>query len=220
LPREKGALVKYVIFVCTHNAGRSQIAQAFFEKYAPSDIRAESAGQEPAEAIWPEVVAAMQEVGIDISGRKPKQLDVEMQLHADWGVTLACGGACPYLPGTVEDWVVDDPRGRPIADVRRIRDEIEHRVREFVETKLDAVRADKTAHYLRLERVLPSLIDEFEGIRTPEEIRACTDAILGRYDDVPVRSFVLTLVRRGAKECLRADVCDALEVREAMTIDA
>jgi arsenate reductase len=208
--------VKYVIFVCTHNAGRSQIAQAFFEKYAPPDVRAESAGQEPAVAIWPEVLEVMREIGIDISARKPKQLDVEMQLHADWGVTLACGGACPYLPGTVEDWEVDDPRGRSIDDVRRIRDEIEQRVRAFVETKLDAVRTDKTAHYLRLERVLPSLIDEFDGIRTPEEIRACTDAILDRYDDVPVRSFVLTLVRRSATECLRADVCDALEVRAAM----
>ena len=71
-----------------------------------------------------------------------------------------------------------------------------------------------------IDCVMVEYSDEFEGIRTPEEIRACTDAILGRYDDVPVRSFVLTLVRRGAKECLRADVCDALEVREAMTIDA
>ena len=76
--------MKYVLFVCTHNAGRSQIAQAFFERYAPADIRAESAGEEPAAAIWPNVVEAMRELGIDISHRRPKKLDLEMQLHADW----------------------------------------------------------------------------------------------------------------------------------------
>jgi len=79
--------MKYVLFVCTHNAGRSQIAQAFFERVAPDDLRAESAGQEPAAEIWPNVVEAMREVGIDISGRKPKKIEVEMQLHADKAIT-------------------------------------------------------------------------------------------------------------------------------------
>jgi arsenate reductase (thioredoxin) len=96
--------MKYVLFVCTHNTGRSQIAQAPFEKDGPQDVRAESAGQEPAEAIWPEVVEAMREVGIDLSTKKPKKIDLEMQLHADWAITLACGGTCPYVPGIVEDW--------------------------------------------------------------------------------------------------------------------
>ncbi len=82
--------MRYVLFVCTHNAGRSQMAQAFFERHGPPDIRAESAGQEPAEAVWPEVVEAMAEVGIDLSQRRPKKLTVEMQLHADWAITLAC----------------------------------------------------------------------------------------------------------------------------------
>jgi arsenate reductase len=82
--------MKYVLFVCTHNAGRSQIAQAFFERYAPEDVRAESAGQLPAEAIWPNVVEAMREVGIEIADRRPKKLDVEMQLHADFAITLNC----------------------------------------------------------------------------------------------------------------------------------
>jgi len=202
--------MRYVLFVCTHNAGRSQMAQAFFEKYAPDDIRAESAGQEPADAPWPEVVEAMREVGIDISGRKPKKIDLEMQLHADFAVTLNCAASCPYVPATVEDWEIDDPHGRTIEEVRRIRDEVEERVRQFVETRLDEVRADKRAHDLRLVRMLPSLAEEFDGVRTPDEIRACADAILERYDDVPVRSFVLTLARRTASECLRADVCDAL----------
>lgn len=75
--------MRYVLFVCTHNAGRSQIAQAFFDRDAPPDIRAESAGEEPAESIWPNVVAAMAEVGINVVGKRPKRLDLEMQLHAD-----------------------------------------------------------------------------------------------------------------------------------------
>ena len=86
--------MKYVLFVCAHNAGRSQIAQAFFERYAPADIRAESAGEEPAAAIWPNVVEAMREIGIDISHRRPKKLDLETQLHADWAITLHCKASC------------------------------------------------------------------------------------------------------------------------------
>jgi arsenate reductase (thioredoxin) len=203
--------VKYVLFVCTHNAGRSQMAQAFFERYAPPDIRAESAGQEPAEAIWPNVVEAMHEVGIDISKRRPKKLDVEMQLHADWAITLACGGACPYVPTIVEDWEIPDPAEKGLEEVREIRDLLEERVREFVEQRLEAIRADHTAHQLRLARLLPDLIEEFEGIRSPEVIRGCADAILAEFDEAPVRSFVLTLADRRTRECLREEHCAVLE---------
>ena len=199
--------MKYVLFVCTHNAGRSQMAQAFFEKYAPDDVRAESAGQEPADAPWPEVVEAMREVGIDISKRKPKKIDLEMQLHADWAVTLACGGTCPYVPGMIEDWEVDDPRGKPMDEVRAIRDDIERRVKDLVEKRLDAIRHDRTSHQLRLQRLLPQLAEEFEGVRDPEAIRACADAVLVRYGDAPVRSFVLTLAYREARDCLREEEC-------------
>ena len=199
--------MRYVLFVCTHNAGRSQMAQAFFEKHAPSDLRAESAGQEPAEAIWPEVVEAMGEVGIDISSRRPKKIDLEMQLHADVAVTLNCQASCPYVPGMVEDWEIDDPAGRPLDEVRKIRDEIERRVRDLIDNRADEIRADRNAHSRRLAMLLPSLIDEFEGIRTPEEIRACSDAILARYADAPVRSFLLTLADRAARECLREERC-------------
>ena len=93
-----GLAMTCVLFVCTHNAGRSRMAQAFFERLAPSDIRAESAGSEPRAEIWPEVVTAMAEVGIDVAGRKPRKLLPEMQLHADWAVTMGCGDACPYVP--------------------------------------------------------------------------------------------------------------------------
>jgi arsenate reductase len=202
--------MKYVLFVCTHNAGRSQMAQAFLERHAPPDIRAESAGQEPAETVWPNVVEAMREVGIDISGRRPKKLDLEMQLHADWAITLACGGACPYVPTTVEDWEIPDPAGKPIAEVRAIRDLVEERVKDFVKTRLDAIRGDRTAHELRLERLLPGLAEEFGSTRSADEIRACADAILAEYDDVPVRSLILTLADRRIRECLREDECAAL----------
>jgi arsenate reductase len=123
--------MKYVLFVCTHNAGRSQIAQASFERDAPADIRAESAGEEPAAAIWPNVIEAMREVGIDIS-RRAKKLDVEMQLHADWAITLHCKASCPFVPSQVEDWEVDDPAGQPLERVREIRDEIRRRVEALV----------------------------------------------------------------------------------------
>jgi arsenate reductase len=202
--------VKYVLFVCTHNAGRSQMAQAFFERYAPDDVRAESAGQEPAAAPWPEVVEAMSEVGIDISKRRPKKLDLEMQLHADWAVTLACGGTCPYVPGVVEEWDVDDPHGKPMDEVRAIRDEIERRVVDLVENKLDAIRHDSTSHQLRLQRLLPQLVDEFDGVREPEQIRACADKVLENYGEAPVRSFVLTLAYREARDCLREEECALL----------
>jgi protein-tyrosine-phosphatase len=202
--------MKYVLFVCTHNAGRSQMAQAFFEKYAPVDLRAESAGQEPAAAIWPNVVEAMREVGVDISRRRPKKIDVEMQLHADKGITLNCQGTCPYLVGGVEDWEVDDPAGQPIEVVREIRDAIERRVRDLVETRVDEVRADRSGHQRRLAQLLPPLIEEFAGARTPDEIRSCADAILNEYDDAPVRSFVGVLAHRRARECLLEETCAVL----------
>jgi arsenate reductase len=202
--------MKYVLFVCTHNAGRSQIAQAFFERYAPADIRAESAGQLPAEAIWPNVVEAMREVGIEVADRRPKKLDLEMQLHADFAITLNCAAECPYVPATVEDWDVADPHDKPLEQVRLIRDEIEGRVREFVDTRLDEVRVDPTAHRLRLERLLPGLVEEFEGEKTPEEIRACADAVLSEFDDAPVRSFILTLAHRRTRDCLREPECSLL----------
>jgi protein-tyrosine-phosphatase len=190
--------MKYVLFVCTHNAGRSQMAQAFFERAAPPDIRAESAGDAPAAAIWPNVIEAMREVGIEIADRRPKRLDLEMQLHADFAVTLACGAECPYVAADVEEWDIPDPAGRPLEEVREIRDLIHERVRDFVAARLDEVRASPTAHRLRLEKLLPSLDEKFAGIRTPEEIRACADTALAEYADAPVRSFVLVLAYRDA----------------------
>ena len=177
--------MRYVLFVCNHNAGRSQMAQAFFERDAPADIRAESAGSDPAQEVWPTVVQAMAEVGIDLAGRKPRKLLTEMQLHADWAVTMGCGDACPYVPTMVESWDMPDPAGLPLSDVRAIRDGIEAQVRELIDTKLDAIYADRTAHQLRLAKILPPLVEEFAGQHSAEEIRRCADAILARYDEAP-----------------------------------
>lgn len=186
------------------------MAQAFFERHAPSDVRAESAGSTPAKAVHPEVAEAMKEVGIDLSGRRPRKLTVEMQLHADWAVTMGCGDACPYVPTTVEDWDIPDPEGMSIEEIRPIRDAIEARVRDLVEHRLEAIRTDRTAHQTRLLRLLPDLVNEFEGVRDAAEIRACADAVLGEYDAVPVRSFLMTLAHRRTSECLREERCSML----------
>jgi arsenate reductase len=126
-----------VLFVCTHNAGRSQMAQAFFERDGPKDVRAESAGTEPAPAIWPPVVEVMREVGLDLSGRTPKTLTVEMQQHANWAVTMGCGDTCPYVPSIVEEWNIPDPAGKPLEEVRAIRDQIQRQVRELIAAHIE-----------------------------------------------------------------------------------
>jgi arsenate reductase (thioredoxin) len=195
--------MKYVLFVCTQNAGRSQMAQALFEKHGPADVRAESAGAEPTERVHPVVVDALREVGIDVSGRRPKRLTLEMQLHADWAITLACGARCPYVPSVVEDWDVSDPAGRPIEEVRLIRDEIELRVKDLLENRIEQIREDRRQHMMRMSRLVPGLVDEFGGELTDEEIRRIADEILGSYDEVPVRSFVMTLANRKAREILK-----------------
>jgi arsenate reductase (thioredoxin) len=196
--------MKYVLFVCTQNAGRSQMAQAFFERHGPADVRAESAGDAPAAEVHPVVVEAMREVGIDLSDRRPKKLTLEMQLHADWAITLACGAQCPYVPTTVEDWDIDDPAGRPLEDVRAIRDEIEARVIDLAQDRIEAIREDRRQHRMRLAQLVPGLVKEFSDRLTDQEIRLIADEILETYDEVPVRSFVLTLANRRAREILKA----------------
>jgi arsenate reductase (thioredoxin) len=198
-----GGEMKYVLFVCTQNAGRSQMAQALFDKHAPADLRAESAGAEPADRVHPVVVEAMREVGIDLSSQRPKRLTLEMQLHADWAITLACGARCPYVPSVVEDWDVSDPADRPIEEVRLIRDEIELRVKDLLDNRLDEIRQDRRQHMMRMGRLVPGLVEEFGGELTDEEIRQIADEILSTYDEVPVRSFVMTLANRKARQLLR-----------------
>lgn len=194
--------MKKVLFVCTHNAGRSQIAEALFNRLAPADVRAESAGQKPRrEGVWPAVVEVMREIGVDLSAKRPKRLMPEMQLHADWAVTLACGASCPYVPTIVEDWEIPDPAGKSVEQVRVIRDQIELRVRDLLEHRIDAIRSDHTAHQLRLAHLLPGLIERFPEL-PDDQIRSVADAVLSEYAEVPVRSFVMPLAERKARQLL------------------
>jgi arsenate reductase len=195
--------MKQVLFVCNHNAGRSQMAEAFFNLHAPDDVRAESAGSEPAPEVWPEVVAVMAERNVDLSGRTPKKLTHEMQLRADWAVAVGCDDTCPFVPTTVEKWDIADPAGRPMQEVRQIRDLIEQRVIGMLATRLDVIRKDRTVHEQWLRQLLPTLTREFDDVYAPEAIRACADDVLVRFDNVRVRSFVVTLAHREARERLR-----------------
>lgn len=126
--------MKTVIFACVHNAGRSQMAAAFFNKLAdPAKARALSAGTSPGDRVHPEVVAVMREEGIDLSGARPQKLTSEMAAEAQLLITMGCGDECPYVPGvTRDDWPLDDPKGQPIARVRAIRDDIRARVEALI----------------------------------------------------------------------------------------
>jgi len=123
-----------VLFVCVHNAGRSQMAAGFLRTLGGDRVRVLSAGSEPAGALNPAVVAAMAEVGVDITAAVPQLLDTAMAREADVVVTMGCGDACPVFPGKrYLDWQLDDPAGRDLAAVRPIRDEIERRVRALLD---------------------------------------------------------------------------------------
>jgi arsenate reductase len=118
-----------VLFVCLHNAGRSQMSQALFERAAAGRHTALSAGTTPAEHVHPEVVEVMGELGIDVSGRRPQLLTGELAEQADVVVTMGCGDECPYIPGKrYVDWDLPDPKGRPIEEVRATREDISARV--------------------------------------------------------------------------------------------
>jgi arsenate reductase len=126
-----------VVFACVANAGRSQMAAAFFNAIAsPARARAISAGTRPGAAVHPEVVAAMREKGIDLSGAKPRYLSTDLTRDAHIVITMGCGEDCPLIPGVErDDWPIDDPKGLPVEAVRRIRDEIRKRVVELVKER-------------------------------------------------------------------------------------
>jgi arsenate reductase (thioredoxin) len=122
------------LFVCLHNAGRSQMSQALFDRAAEGRHRALSAGTTPAERVHPEVVEVMCELGIDLADRVPQALTTELAEQADVVVTMGCGDECPYIPGKrYLDWDLEDPKGRPVEEVRALRDDIDRRVRALVE---------------------------------------------------------------------------------------
>jgi arsenate reductase (thioredoxin) len=118
-----------VLFVCLHNAGRSQMSRALFERAAKGAHEARSAGTTPGDRVHPEVVEVMRELGIEVADIKPQRLTDELGQWADVVVTMGCGDECPYIPGKrYIDWELQDPKGRPIAEVRETRDEIARRV--------------------------------------------------------------------------------------------
>lgn len=126
-----------VIFACVHNAGRSQMSAAFFNRLAdPTRARAISAGTDPGARVHPEVVTAMHEKGIDLSGAQPQRLTAELATGAQLLVTMGCGDACPVVPGLArDDWPLADPKGQSVERVREIRDEIEARVRALLASR-------------------------------------------------------------------------------------
>jgi protein-tyrosine-phosphatase len=127
-----------VLFVCLHNAGRSQMAAALFTRAAAGRAVGESAGTTPGERVHPAVVEVMREVGIDLAGVRPKPLTDDLQRAADRAVTMGCGDACPLVRAPVIDWALPDPKDLPIGRVREIRDEIARRVKALVEEVISA----------------------------------------------------------------------------------
>lgn len=124
-----------VLFACLQNAGRSQMAEAFFNEMAnPARARAISAGTSPGTHVHPEVVATMREVGVDLTRARPQRLTPDLARRADLLVTMGCGDACPVVPGLrVIDWPLPDPKGRPLEEVRAIREDIRMRVADLIE---------------------------------------------------------------------------------------
>ena len=124
--------MKTVLFVCVHNSGRSQMAEAFFNNLAGGKAQALSAGTQPADEVNPVVIEAMKEVGIDISGKKPKMLTMDMVEKAERMITMGCGAeaeaVCPASFIETEDWALEDPKGKSLEQVRKIRDKIKERV--------------------------------------------------------------------------------------------
>ena len=122
------------LFVCLHNPGRSQMSQALFERAAGGRHTGLSAGTTPGERVHPEVVEVMREAGIDLASRVPRALTRELAEQADVVVTMGCGDECPYIPGKrYVEWDLEDPKGRPVEEVRATRDDIDRRVRALVE---------------------------------------------------------------------------------------
>jgi len=126
-----------VVFACRHNAGRSQMAAAFFRALAdPARAQAISAGTTPGDRVHPEVAAVMSEAGVDLSGARPQRLTAELAAGAKLLITMGCGEECPHVPGVeILDWPLQDPKGQPLERVREIRDEVRRRVAELVQAR-------------------------------------------------------------------------------------
>jgi len=129
-----------VLFACVHNAGRSQIAAALFNRYAdPARARATSAGTQPAAHVHPEVITMMRKRGVDLSAQQPQKLTPELASTASWLITMGCGDECPVVPGVKrDDWPLEDPKGKSAEAVERIIDDIDARVRAFIREQIES----------------------------------------------------------------------------------
>ena len=129
--------MKTILFACIHNAGRSQMAAALFNRLAdPQKARAMSAGTAPGARVHPEVVTVMKEIGIDLSDAATTRLTNDLAGQADFLITMGCGDQCPIVPGAQrDDWPLEDPKNKPLESVRRIRDEIERRVKTLIRSE-------------------------------------------------------------------------------------
>ena len=138
--------MQHIIFACVHNAGRSQMATAFFNQLAdPHKARAISAGTEPGLRVHPEVLEVMREIGIDLSEVKPQKLTDELARGGQLLITMGCGDKCPYVPGLrTDDWPLPDPKGRPLDEVRAVRDDIRERVSRLIQS--EEVEGEKESH--------------------------------------------------------------------------
>jgi arsenate reductase (thioredoxin) len=132
----------HVLFVCLHNAGRSQMSRALFERAAAGRHSADSAGTTPGQRVHPEVVEVMRELGIDLADKRARKLTTELAERADVVVTMGCGDECPYIPGKrYIDWDLSDPKGQPVDVVRATRDDTEARVRALADLPIDLPNA-------------------------------------------------------------------------------
>jgi len=157
---------KTVLFACVHNAGRSQMAAAFFNALAnPAAARAVSAGTQPAEYVQPEVIIVMREVGIDVAQATPRRLTEDLAREANLLITMGCGEAWPIVPGARrEDWPLPDPKERPLEAVRQIRDQIRRRVERLVVTEhWNGLKSRSRVRFPRTTRSLPLRIRKIPG---------------------------------------------------------
>ena len=129
--------MKTVLFICVHNSGRSQMAEAFFNQKAQGKAKAVSAGSQPADKVNPRVIEVMREVGIDISHNKPRLLTLEMMEGIDLAITMGCENACPFTTAETRDWALADPKNKPVEEIRKIRDEIKIRVSDLLKELIE-----------------------------------------------------------------------------------
>lgn len=206
-PRDPGGShMRNVVFGCVHNAGRSQMAASLFNRSAPPGWRAVSAGTtRPADHVHPRVVDVMAEIGVDLSTAQPRLLTPEMAEEAELLVTMGCGEECPNVPVPRQDWPVADPAGRPLDEVRTIRDELRDRVTALVVELHDMPDTDlDDDEQAAVHPAIDQLHTRFLRLLGRERVERVVEEEVRRFRSASVRTFMDILVCRHARERLRA----------------